>query len=312
MLSCLIFLVPLENKALTAAGQYVLIRMLKHFQHSIFRGKVLQSTLTATQLQQVLLLIEEAHNAPNAQALRQCVVYGVGAMVESSSCAWTELKSDLFTTTTATATVVDISDKDVDVNESIQLFNRYASQHPVIARAVHSGNANAQSISDFLTRSEFQNLELYQYLYKHLHTEDQLSVGFVENGYVTGLSVNRATWGFTENERSLLNHVARCVFPFYRILQKDNHSETENRPMVETYMGIITEQYQVLGITPREGDVLALIARGKSNKQIALAFNISEGTVKKHVENLFRRMEVNNRVSLTIKAMTMIQIGRHL
>jgi DNA-binding CsgD family transcriptional regulator len=281
--------------------------MLRHFQHLTSGGRVLQSTLTASQLEQVLLLIEEAHNAPTAQALRQCVVYGVGALVESSSCAWTELKSDLFTTTTATATVVDISDKDIDVNESIQLFNLYASQHPVIARAVHTGNTNAQSLSDLLTRSEFQNLELYQCLYKHLFTEDQLSVGYVENGYVTGLSVNRATWGFTESERSLLTYVARCIFPYYKLLRRDIHSGTENRPMVEAYMGVITEHYQVLGITPREADVLALIARGKSNKHIALAFNISEGTVKKHVENMFRRLDVNNRVSLTIKAMTMIQ-----
>ena len=265
------------------------------------------NNLTKSQLEQVLLLIEEAHRTSTAGDLRQCVVYGVGALLESSSCAWTELKSDLFTTTTATTTQVDISDKDVNVTEAALSFDRYASQHPVIARLIRKGNLSTTSISDLLTRSEFQNLELYQCFYKQLLTEDQLSAGYIENGYVTGLSVNRATWGFTESERSLLSHVANCVFPLYKLLQRDIYSETDNRPMVGAYTNAILEHYPVLGITPREADVLALVARGKSNKHIALAFNISEGTVKKHVENMFRRLDVNNRVSLTIKAMTVIQ-----
>lgn len=267
----------------------------------------MENNLTKSQLEQVLLLIEEAHKATTAGDLRQCVVYGVGALMESSSCAWTELKSDLFTTTTATTTQVDISDKDVNVTEAARSFDRYAHQNPAIARLIQTGHLDTTSISDLITRTEFQSLELYQYFYKQLLTEDQLSAGYIENGYVTGLSVNRATWGFTESERSLLSHVASCVFPLYRLLQRDIYSETDNRPIVGAYTDAITEHYSLLGITPREADVLALVARGKSNKHIALAFNISEGTVKKHVENMFRRLDVNNRVSLTIKAMTVIE-----
>ncbi len=42
-------------------------------------------------------------------------------------------------------------------------------------------------------------------------------------------------------------------------------------------------------LTPRELEIFALLARGKTNAQIALALAIKEGTVKYHVKNLLRQ-----------------------
>jgi len=50
---------------------------------------------------------------------------------------------------------------------------------------------------------------------------------------------------------------------------------------------------QILGKRPME--VLELLARGKSNKQIAVILNITETTVKFHVRTLFATFGVNNR-----------------
>ena len=52
-------------------------------------------------------------------------------------------------------------------------------------------------------------------------------------------------------------------------------------------------------LTARQKQVLDLVAEGKSNKQIALALGISEGTVKVHVNAAFRALGVHNRVSAT-------------
>ncbi|HEX8520676.1 MAG TPA: response regulator transcription factor [Tepidisphaeraceae bacterium] len=48
-------------------------------------------------------------------------------------------------------------------------------------------------------------------------------------------------------------------------------------------------------LTPREGEVLHLLADGKSNKEIAAALSITEGTVKLHVNNLFQKLGVQSR-----------------
>lgn len=54
---------------------------------------------------------------------------------------------------------------------------------------------------------------------------------------------------------------------------------------------------RLAGLTPRQHDVLQLIVAGKSNKEIARALNLGEGTVKVHLAALFRNLNVNNRAA---------------
>ena len=48
-------------------------------------------------------------------------------------------------------------------------------------------------------------------------------------------------------------------------------------------------------LTPREIDVLRLIARGNANKEIAAHLSLTEETVKGHVKNIFAKLGVNDR-----------------
>lgn len=50
-----------------------------------------------------------------------------------------------------------------------------------------------------------------------------------------------------------------------------------------------------LGISPREAEVLGLIAAGQSNKLIARTLAISPNTVKTHIARLFEKLEVASR-----------------
>jgi DNA-binding CsgD family transcriptional regulator len=51
------------------------------------------------------------------------------------------------------------------------------------------------------------------------------------------------------------------------------------------------------GLTPRELEVLRLLAAGRSNRQIAAALVISEHTVARHVQNIFRKLDVSSRAA---------------
>lgn len=53
-------------------------------------------------------------------------------------------------------------------------------------------------------------------------------------------------------------------------------------------------------LTDRERDVLQWIATGMSNKQIATQLFISEETVKVHIRNLLRKLNVHSRVAATV------------
>lgn len=55
--------------------------------------------------------------------------------------------------------------------------------------------------------------------------------------------------------------------------------------------------------TARESEVLAELALGRTNNEIARQLGISERTVRFHIENLFGRLGVENRVEAVMKAM---------
>lgn len=55
--------------------------------------------------------------------------------------------------------------------------------------------------------------------------------------------------------------------------------------------------------TEREMDVLKLIAKGKSNKEIAKDLSISEKTVKNHITSIFRKLEVDDRTQAVLFAL---------
>jgi DNA-binding NarL/FixJ family response regulator len=56
------------------------------------------------------------------------------------------------------------------------------------------------------------------------------------------------------------------------------------------------------GLTERQAQVLALMAKGKSNRDIALQLGLSEGTVKIHVTGVFKALGVSSRTQALVMA----------
>jgi DNA-binding CsgD family transcriptional regulator len=50
-------------------------------------------------------------------------------------------------------------------------------------------------------------------------------------------------------------------------------------------------------LSEREREVLRWVARGKANGEIATALYISEATVRKHLQNAYRKLDVTSRTA---------------
>jgi DNA-binding CsgD family transcriptional regulator len=57
-----------------------------------------------------------------------------------------------------------------------------------------------------------------------------------------------------------------------------------------------------LGISPRELEVLKLLAAGQSNKEIARRLDVSPNTVKTHVTKLFGKLQARRRTEAILRA----------
>jgi DNA-binding NarL/FixJ family response regulator len=56
-------------------------------------------------------------------------------------------------------------------------------------------------------------------------------------------------------------------------------------------------------LTPREQEVLCLLTKGSTNKEIAQTLFISEKTVKSHLNSIFRKLNVSRRLQAILRAM---------
>jgi DNA-binding CsgD family transcriptional regulator len=177
----------------------------------------------------------------------------------------------------------------------------YMGQHPVLRhylRNLGSEGPSARLISDFLRPAEFHRMGLYGEFFRPLGVEDQLTVklGGHSQGRTAGISIDRGIRCFTEHERKMLDRLQPHL-----TAARDNaarFSQALSRARLAEQEG--TSAVLLDRLTGRERDVLARIAAGRTNAQIARALDISVGTVRKHVEHILHRLGVQSRTAAAV------------
>ena len=65
---------------------------------------------------------------------------------------------------------------------------------------------------------------------------------------------------------------------------------------------ITTSQFDDLGLSARQHEVLVLLSKGLTNKQMSMTLFVTEDTVKFHTRNLFRILHASNRTDCVLRA----------
>ncbi len=118
---------------------------------------------------------------------------------------------------------------------------------------------------------------------------------------VAGHAVGRLEVGLPhQGEARGVEELLRELVPWIAIaLQLARSASTAEAPSEESELSRrLTRAQQACQLTRRQLEVLELVALGKTNKEIALALSLSEGTVEVHVTNLLRKCRTSNRTGL--------------
>jgi two-component system NarL family response regulator len=91
--------------------------------------------------------------------------------------------------------------------------------------------------------------------------------------------------------------------PQDRLLEAINVVHAGGRYFPADIASRLTERMARSNLTPRELEVLQLVAKGLTNKQIGLAFGISDNTARNHVNSIIEKLEVSDRTEAATIAM---------
>ena len=70
----------------------------------------------------------------------------------------------------------------------------------------------------------------------------------------------------------------------------------------QAYLDAERRRHPIPQLTPRQKDLLRLVAAGHTNAQIARRLGLSEGTVRTHLENIYGRLQVSSRTAAVTRA----------
>jgi DNA-binding NarL/FixJ family response regulator len=86
-----------------------------------------------------------------------------------------------------------------------------------------------------------------------------------------------------------------------------NADDTKRGRSIGLALGTISDPAPAGKLTKRESEVFALLAEGRTNREIAQVLFISEVTAKVHVRNVLRKLGVRNRTEAALQALRMQQ-----
>ncbi len=89
----------------------------------------------------------------------------------------------------------------------------------------------------------------------------------------------------------------------YTVINGENYIQASLIPMLNNrLLKKDIDKDKIESLTSRELEVLIQVTNGKANKEIATSLNISERTVKNHISNIFKKIEVSDRTQAAVFA----------
>ena len=240
--------------------------------------------LSRSDLQAILGFLEFAYGAAGVEPFPPAVLESLSSLVACDELSYTELDRVRKKVIRGVAYRKDGPER----GPGMETFWRLVHEHPLCAQSV-AGRFEALKISDFVTSRELRRREIYTEWFRPWETEQELEVGIPSPlGHTKTLVFGRskARPDFDERDRSVLIALQPHLIQLYR-------NATLRQHLADRWGdGVVAGD-----LTDREREVLMLVRKGKTNSQIARELWIAHGTVRKHLEHIYRKLGVQSRTA---------------
>jgi DNA-binding CsgD family transcriptional regulator len=242
----------------------------------------------------VLDLVCQVHAVGDLDTFARRAIAGIGALIPSDILTYNEID-----TRQRRAYMVEQPAGIITISQ-VRTFERLSHQHPLIRHYTLTRETRPRKISDFLSMGEFRRLDLYQEFFRDVAVNYQMAVTIPSShSVVIGIALNRTLRDFSERDRAVLDvirpHLAQSHRNAIERAALRERTEAAERALWSASAACLAS------LTSREQEVLALVAEGKTNLQIADRLGLSPRTVQKHLEHIYDKVGVRSRTAAAIQ-----------
>lgn len=251
-------------------------------------------TLTAYELRKALAFADDLLQARSFADLAERVLPGMAELLRADFAVYHRMN------------LLECSEFAVPWPHDVTPTDAYASvvaEHPLVQHAVLRPQDNGpRLISDLVSRRQWKESAVYRESHRYLGIDDQMAIILGRQGAeIMAFSVSRSGRNFREAERDLAQLLTRHLeFAACRVT-----SAPGPKPAYVFASRILAAQLPpplralpaTHPLTPRETEILTLASTGLTSRQIARRLNCGERTVNKHLERIYVKLNVTNRVA---------------
>jgi DNA-binding CsgD family transcriptional regulator len=177
---------------------------------------------------------------------------------------------------------------------ALAAFDRHFHEHPLVREHGRNAAATTRRISDLVAPGDFRSSGLYNDYYRAVRIEHVMAVPIhVDGRFLVSFVLNRSGRDFSDHERDLGEMLRPHLANFYRL------GRALERPGdgADAAAGETAQE----ALTPREREVLAWVAAGKTNRDIGAILGASARTVEKHLERVYEKLGVETRTAAAMR-----------
>jgi DNA-binding CsgD family transcriptional regulator len=233
--------------------------------------------LSRSDLENALGFVREAGDAAGDEPFPVHLLDGLASLVRCETVSYCEVDRRLGTTQYAAC-------NDPRPGAPEDAYWATVHEHPIRNHRTATGSLAVFKIYDFVTPAQLSKTQFYADYIRPWTTPFMMSFGLpAPAGQTRTFILDRDESDFGERERALLEVLRPHLAQTRRALDERRRAGS----------ALVLAPNATL--TPRETEILAWVAEGLTNRAIAERLWISPGTVRRHLDNIYAKLDVHTR-----------------